>query len=585
MIPQRLLDRKLAIALLFAVGMFPRNSRGQIGTDVDWGYSVQPQPGLQRPMMEQPRPSGPSAADWMNFGGRLLDMGIRESQRQQQQQSQQQYWQPRSQRSEYYQQRQPYRQPYRQQQSYAPTPAPAPVAPAAPRNEIVKNKAKSNELDFSPIRLRASAETDARQQVEAEQSKAMLDADLLVRITNGGNAAVINDWKEVLRKGGTTADVEAFLAKYGPAGNNTLTADVLADLDLRQKFSRYGDDLANGTLTEMGKRQALDDLQLSVAAAAAKPGANTTFYGTLASNVTEMNNFNTMGQLADATQGTANPFPVLVQGAQQMGMPVMFVSEMTGFPVMGIDPIPDVVEGKPASILICNPEANGQAISYLLDAHRFDMAAGAQQRLDRSYQISFDPGAGGGTKRYQLADGVYEWSRDSESGWKLFKSKINVVIDNSRYDGEFRYLLNNEHKSVAAGEVAEHSSDRLLEVTFDSGKGGTPSRKVLKSGRYIVGLDPDRGLLDLFDAAQADAAAAKTPEYLASTAVEGSNATQSQRVAALLAQLRPVTGAAGAGESALTSKSVSPLGNASGSKQSVEDLLNSIKKKSGAGGG
>ncbi|QDT73586.1 hypothetical protein [Lacipirellula limnantheis] len=105
-----------------------------------------------------------------------------------------------------------------------------------------------------------------------------------------------------------------------------------------------------------------------------------------------------------------------------------------------------------------------------------------------------------------------------------------------------------------------------------------------------MGVDPDNGQLDLFDADKVQAAAAQEPEYLASTIVGGSNATQTPRVEALLAQLKSADGHIALetddSEAAATSgKAVSPLGGASGSAQSVEALLKSLKKKEASGGG
>jgi hypothetical protein len=443
-----------------------------------------------------------------------------------------------------------------------------------------KKKPASNVVKFTGLAQRASAETDARQQVEAEQSKNMLDVDITEQIKNTGDAGLLAEWQEIVKKGSPTAEVDAFLNKHGPGGTNTLGPDLQANIDLRQEFAEYADALESGALSPAGKDQALNNLQTAVAAAGAKPGVDPTFFKTLGDNVGQMQKFNTMGQLADAVENDPNPFPTLVTGAGNMGMPVMFVSEMTGYPVMSMDPAPNA-KGAAATLVIINPATNDETVSYLLDTHKFDMVAGAQQKLDKLYTISFDSGVSG-EKKYKLSKGVYEWRSDAKTGWNLYKVKVNVVLDNSRYDGEFKYLLNNEAKTIGAGEVVEHSSDQPIELAFDSGKGGE-TRKMLTNGRYMVGLDPERGALDLFDAAKVDAAEVQQPDYLPSTLAAGNNATQAERVEALLSQLQPAEGrSAGA---APNRKIISPAGGVGASAQNVESLLKSLKQADGAGGG
>jgi len=436
------------------------------------------------------------------------------------------------------------------------------------------------------LALRSSAETDARQQVEAEKAKKLLDVDVTEQIKNaitqpGADPKMLTDWQQVMQNGGDTGDVDAFISKYGPTGQNALPSSTLASLDLRQKFGDYGDALASGSLSDSGKEQALADLQSAVSVAAAVPGANPTFYGTIAGNVINMSNFNTMGQIADSMQGSANPFPTLVQGATSIGMPVAFISDMTGFPVMPIPPLPNA-SGTNPSILIYNPAINAAAVSYLLDAYKYDMAAGTQQKLNRSYTISFDSGKSG-QKSYKLSEGVYEWATDESNGWDLHKVKSAIVIDGSRYDGEFHYLLNDEAMVLAPGEVTEHSSDKVVDICFDSGK-GAEMRKTLRSGRYIIGIDPETGAIDLFDADKVEDEEEETQEYHSSTVIAGSTATRTQRVEALLNQLRNVDHSSEPRIGGPTRKAVSPTGDAKPAR-SVDSLLKSLQRTSASSGG
>ncbi len=413
----------------------------------------------------------------------------------------------------------------------------------------------------------------------------MLDSDtsqqiLLIPSGNPNKAEIMHAWNDVIRKGYKTQDVDAFLEKYGPKGNRTLPAEVIESLTFRQKIANYKDALQAGFLRPDQKDAALLDIRTSEQIFAV--GKDPKFTQQMGVKITNMNNFNTMGKLAVAAQNTDNPFLILLQGANQMQMPPMFVSELTGYPVITVDPVADQVLGNDAAphsratILIENPDSNGQTVKYMLDKYSYTMEAGHQQELDRAYVISFDPGNGVNQKSYTLGDGYYAWSSDPKTGWDLLKKTIIVEIDNSRYSGQFSYLLNGERQQVAPGEIAEHSSDLPLEVTFHAGRDGTEHRKKLKPGRYIVGLDPAKGTLDLFSAKSVEEAEQKEPPYQASTTIGGNNATQAQRVQALLGQLKPVNGASVSQPD--TPKGVSPLGRPKAPAASMEDLLKSIKQ-------
>ncbi|MBI3462732.1 MAG: hypothetical protein HY000_06680 [Planctomycetes bacterium] len=236
-----------------------------------------------------------------------------------------------------------------------PVPTPAP-APQPPRNTLAAPKApprstpQRNAINFNLMDARASAETDARQQVEAEKAKGMLDSDIYAKIKDLNDPKLVEEWNEVVRGGSKTEDVQAFLDKYGAGGANVLPQDLQDTMELRQDFAKYADALEAGSLTDAGKEQALADLKQQLADEAGKPGKDPQFFQSLAESVTNMQNFNTLGQLADAVQQSNNPFPPLVQGATLVGMPIIFVSELTGFPVMPVAPIPSAAptEGAPA---------------------------------------------------------------------------------------------------------------------------------------------------------------------------------------------------------------------------------------------
>lgn len=495
-------------------------------------------------------------------------------------------------------------QEYQPQPATYVQPAPQAIPLAAPINSIVTKK----RFAFNPLSNAVTfnfnstqAETDARQQLEATEAKRMLDIAMAENLRNMPDGPqrtqLLKEWEELVSSGSKTEDVQKFLDRNGPPplGNNTLPAAVLDFGKMRQEFGNYADKLNNGTFSSPEERdQALADLQTSLTTF--NQTATPQFAVTLQEKMSNMQNFNTMGKLAAATAEMENPYPTLIQGATQMEMPLCFVSEMTGYPVMGCEPIAEQVfpttgpNVTPAMILLANPPATGQPVGYRLGGYGFEMASGDEQQLDRQYVLSFDTGTGA-QRQYTLSDGYYEWRVDPQTGWDVYKTKVAITIDNSRYDGTFEYLVNGELVRLAPGEVAEHASDSLIEVAFHSGREGLEHRKLLKPGQYLVGLDPAYGALDLFKTEKVEAFEAKQPEYLSSTDLGGSRATQRERVQALLAQMKKpgakddkpadaVATTAG-GEKNTGKKKVSALGK-SKPAASPDDLLKMIKPKAAA---
>jgi hypothetical protein len=487
----------------------------------------------------------------------------------------------------------PQPQPQPQPPTYVPTqPRMSPTLTPVPRNTVVTEKKLPLNPLSNPVEFNldtTQAETDARQEVEAAQAVSMLDTHIIEDIKNMPDGPqkeeLLKAWQDVVRGGGKTEDVHAFLEKYGPNGNMTIPAETLGYLDMRQDLSTYADNLRKGAFTTSEERdQALADLQTSLSAF--NQGKNDKYAATLQEKLTNMQNYNTLGKLAVAVQESENPYPILVQGATQADMPLALVSEMTGYPVMGVQPVseqtmPVAASEAPATIMLHNPNNNGAGVGYLLAGYQYSMQPGEDQVLDRQYVLSFDPG-NGTQKQYTLGTGYYEWRVDPQTGWDISKKKVALVIDNSRYDGVFEYLVNGELVRLGPGEIAEHSSDTPIEVAFHSGREGLEHRKLLKPGRYLVGLDPTMGALDLFAADKVEAFEVNQPAHVASTTIGGSHATKAQRVQALLAQLKkpgePATGKGVTPPGATAKKSVSPLGKKTPSA-SPADLLKSIKSK------
>jgi len=470
-----------------------------------------------------------------------------------------------------------------QPQFVRPAPAPAsapPALPAPPTNTVVTNvKPPLNDLDLRK-HWSVSRNPEAAARVEGEALGGVDDSDteLDALIGAAGKGDAIDDWHN-MKKPRSTADVDKFMKDHP----DIMNGELKSTLEVRQEFSKFADDVRDGRLTDQGKMQRIDELKALVKTEAAKPGANAGLLTSLDGRVDAMKNFQIMGQIADAVQGTNNPFPPLVQGAIQIGMPpIFFVSELTGVPVLPVEPVGNLSGAWPGSgaVILYNPADNGQSVSYLLDSHNFSMAPGQQQRLDRSYQVSFDSGVGSGAKKFQVANGVYEWRLESGSGWNLYKVPVKATIDNSRYDGVFQYLLNNQRKSVGPGEIVEHASDAPLQIAFDPGNGGAEVRKLLKSGRYVVGVNPKVAQLDLFGSDKVEEAMSEAPDYVSSTRVAGAGATQAERVDALLAQLRRSSGRSSVGAERT---GVSPIGGAPQRKASVDDLLKSLGSGGSAG--
>ena len=76
-----------------------------------------------------------------------------------------------------------------------------------------------------------------------------------------------------------------------------------------------------------------------------------------------------------------------------------------------------------------------------------------------------------------------------------------------KYSTAFGELVTGEHIEVGRltfkqGEGAvEHAHPQPIVIEFDRGDGGKTARKMLFSGTYVIGIDPEKQCLDLFDPA------------------------------------------------------------------------------------
>ncbi len=400
------------------------------------------------------------------------------------------------------------------------------------------------------LEVTGSAETDARQAVEAAKAGGNLDEGITRDINSDVLAGKLPqqaeiEWGSIVSNGSDPEDIAKFLEKWeGRIDEGTVLA-----LETRLEFSKYEQDLLDGTLTSAGKAKRLAELEEQVAAlkdSKGLPALGDASVVTLEEHVDAMHDLNDMGELADlAAEGEVeDPLGTLIIGVQNAGMPVSMVGDMIGMPVMQTQPVLDTSSGgAPTSGVLINPKENGQAISYALAGNTYTMQPGQQQPLSTSYVVAFDPGNGGGTKRYTVGDGTFEFYINND-GWELRRVNVEVTIDNSDYSGEFHCLIDGKKTTIAPGEVAEFTSKTPLEVEFDRGDGGEPARKSLKSGIYQIGLDASQQRLDLFEAEEEELALVSTDSPPLPLAIGDSGSSprkkpsKKRRVAEILERLK-----------------------------------------------
>lgn len=387
-----------------------------------------------------------------------------------------------------------------QPQYYAPSPVPpaAPAAPAPPRNVAVPKKAPKNsafQLTGASFNL-MSAELDARQGIELTEAGGKLDSAVNDNIDNSAltpqeKADAKKAWEEAVTSG-DLKKFEDFQKNFG----GKLSADGQKLVETRVELLKYGEDLLGGGLTPGQKEVRLDRLDKLIAGL--PPGA---LQNGLQDNFDQMRKFNDLSNLVTLTQGNDDALLLIVTGSNNAGLGPGFVAEISGVPVMESDPLSD---SKVAitDILLMNDPDSQQAISYSLGQHGFSMQPGEKQALTKSYTVSFEPEPGATPKQYSLVGGVYRFVQTSQ-GWDLSKDEpIKVVVDNSENTASFGYLLNGKQFSLTAGEAKEHTDTKAIAIEFDRGN-GTTTRKVVSTGTYRVGIDPNGSLLDLYEAERA----------------------------------------------------------------------------------
>jgi hypothetical protein len=161
--------------------------------------------------------------------------------------------------------------------------------------------------------------------------------------------------------------------------------------------------------------------------------------------------------------------------------------------------------GEARTIVLLNPEENANPVTFQLSGQPQMLEAGQELQFEASQavMIEYDRGGGFGRVRYSLTGGVYEFKL-TERGWQLFRRTFTVTLDNSTNASDFRYVANGQQAVVAGGQTRTHVGPFPLVVSFDPGNGGEPAQVALPSGTYMIGVNPESGLWDLFLAAETE---------------------------------------------------------------------------------
>jgi hypothetical protein len=262
-------------------------------------------------------------------------------------------------------------------------------------------------------------------------------------------------------------------------------------LDTRIELADYGADLEAGKLTFAQKEARLEQINNMVNGL----GPSILQDG-LKDNLNQMEKLNNLGNLIDLTQGTSDPLQIIVVGVTDAGMPPGFIADISGLPIMVTDPVSDSTVAI-RDILLFNDSKNDQAVNYQIGANAYAMQPGEKQALSRPSLVAFQTRQDGAVKQYQVAKGVFRFILGAD-GWDLKQVIPQLTIDNSEYNGAFKYLVNGQEVSLEAGAMKEHSGDKAFLVEFDRGDGKT-SRKVIPTGSFRVGISASDSMLDLFE--------------------------------------------------------------------------------------
>lgn len=436
------------------------------------------------------------------------------------------------------------RPPFRPQQNYPPQTYPQPrpvyIQPTAPppprvtslppRNTVVAKKPPKNpafalsNADFE----NALAVTDAQQSVEAAKLGGKLDTAIETGILS---SPLLDDkkkkeanraWAEAVLSG-DPQKFEEFQRNFG----KDLPLHTQSLLDNRIAAANFGAALEAGTMTADEKDAGLRDLRDRIDAM--NPGV---LKEGLQSNIVKMEQFNDLGKIIALSQGNDDALQVMMVGVETAGFESEFIADLTNLPIMVNEAIPDSTIKVAEILLLNNAELE---ITYKIGTHSYVMEPGYRQSLKQSCNISFVPKPGVPARQYNLTTGAYHFVY-ADAAWDLVKLKPKAVIDNSHYSGTFKYLINGQEASLAAGEVSEVTDSTAIVIEFDRG-GGEPARKLLVSGKYEVGIDAKTQLLDLYEVTETPEASAPAP-VIASKGAVGKKSSRAAQIEAALARLK-----------------------------------------------
>ncbi len=155
------------------------------------------------------------------------------------------------------------------------------------------------------------------------------------------------------------------------------------------------------------------------------------------------------------------------------------------------------------TVVLLNPEENAQTVFVLLAGEELSLEAAQQIQFEtpEATIVEFDRGGDFGTARYSLDEGVYEFKL-TDQGWELYRKTFKVTLDNSANENDFNYLADGEPVTVAADECRTHESGFPVMVSFDRGDGQEPAQVALPTGTYLIGVNPETELWDLFVTAE-----------------------------------------------------------------------------------
>jgi hypothetical protein len=414
---------------------------------------------------------------------------------------------------------------------YAPV-APAPAPASAPA--VTEVKPKENDalaLDHAAVQA-MNAKLAGRQQNHASQAGIKLNAAMEQYLAQGARGSAISniaqaqqEWREaVVSK--DPKDFRKFQTSFKLAPEQRMW------LDTRITLLQYEHDLKSGYLTQAGKDARLDEIQKSVAmwpTSATKAGVQ--------ESLSESGKFSDLSKLVDLAPTADNSLQLVFSGFQSAKLTADDMSDLTGLPIMGADAIDDSTVSV-GGILLMNPEENGETVNYNIGTYGYTMKPGEKQSLTQSYVVSFDPGDGTAVKKVTLTSGVYQFVL-LPGAWELRKITPKIQIDNSRHHAAFHYLINGKEASVEPYRKAEHTDSGAMVIQFDRGDGGALARKVVASGTLVVGVDPEKLSLDLFNASDAPATTvAANGGSQGTSSVANDARTQEKQIQEALARLK-----------------------------------------------